>query len=378
MKNAIRAFLIPVLFAGCVAFAQNAPIRLFYLNEEESPSGALPKAESPLPDKEDAGTNDDEDLEEKLPSIEAKTFPVRIVRRSNSNKIYLVEDPEDRKPEIGRILLLKKDIEPYMAFRVVKQYNDKKFLALKRIRKYGQHRYLDDAETFTAVEKIGDLHPPPLSKEDKNDLSEIEGDDSGLKARPFDPEVDTGTSPPPKDEPPPEEETVDAYTLEEAQLLDKHTHWLTFGFGYIRNGAPAALGGSFYFSSANIRYGLTLGKLLLVKEPRIQDSVAAEVGIHFYKSLGFVSLTDSYTVSSISLALRYNLYTSRTFGLFGYLGLDKGLVLSSNNGDAEALTTLGSLLPAVGAGLFFEIGPSWFLRFDIGLDQINANLVLRF
>lgn len=314
---------------------------------------------------------------EKLPDIEAKTYPLRVIRRSNSNKIYLVEDPQDRKPELGRILLLKKEEEAILAFRVVKQYPDKHFLALKRVRKYGSNRYLDDGDTFTAVEKLGDLHPPPLTAQDRRDLGELEGE-NGLKPKPYDPDLDAGTTPPPKDEIIDEDDLTDTYTVEETHLLDLNNHWITGGFGYIRNAAPPAQGGSYYFSAGNLRYGVNVGKLVFVKAPKIQDSFTLESGIYFYKALGFVTLTDSYTLLSLFGAIRYNLITSRSFGFFFYLGLTQGVILSSTNADATALATLGSLLPAAGAGILFEVGPNWYTRVDIGLDSIGLNLVLRF
>src|SRR4051794_15843405 len=67
---------------------------------------APPTAEVSPPNSDTASAPPVDDSN--LPEIEAKTFPIKTVRRSNSNKIYLFEDIKKRLPDVGRILLLRR------------------------------------------------------------------------------------------------------------------------------------------------------------------------------------------------------------------------------------------------------------------------------
>ena len=323
--------------------------------------------------------NDDET--ETLPNIEAKTLPVKIVRRSNSNKIYLIEDIKNRQPQVGRILLLKRDEEPFMAFRVLALYPEKQFIAAKRVRKYPGHRVLDDGESFTALEKVADLASLQTSAKDRADLKELETAE-GLQPKHFDPELDSATSPAPenpeKDELQTTDDLNDTLTIEEGSIIDHHRHWITLGFGYLRNNGPPANPTSFYFSAGNLRYAYNVGQRLFVNKPRLQDSLSIEGGVYLYKSLGFVVTTDSYTAMSFAATLRYNLMPSEGFGFFFYTGIIKGFVLAATQQQDSGLAALSSILPALGGGLLFQIGPQWYTRIDMGLDTIGLNLVLRF
>jgi hypothetical protein len=112
--------------------------------------------------------------DEELPTIEAITFPVTIERRSSSGHVYLLSTTAEI-PETGRLILLKKDSAPVMAFRILRQYGGKKQFAAKWMRRYNSIKQLDPAQTYMALEKLSDNSGAvPLTNQDKKDLSEIE------------------------------------------------------------------------------------------------------------------------------------------------------------------------------------------------------------
>jgi len=116
----------------------------------------------------------DESSDEELPTIEAITFPVTIERRSSSGHVYLLSTTGEI-PETGRLILLKKDSAPVMAFRILRQYGGKKQFAAKWMRRYNSIKQLDPAQSYMALEKLSDNSGAvPLTNQDKKDLSEIE------------------------------------------------------------------------------------------------------------------------------------------------------------------------------------------------------------
>src|ERR1700745_569396 len=62
----------------------------------------------------------DEESTEKLPDIEAKTVNVKIMRRSRSGHVYVFETEGAEPLHTGKILLLKQNDQPVMAFRVLR------------------------------------------------------------------------------------------------------------------------------------------------------------------------------------------------------------------------------------------------------------------
>jgi hypothetical protein len=337
---------------------------------------------SPTPVNPALQTSDEEGP---LPDIEAKTYDLKVVRRSNSNKIYLFEDLMDRKPTVGRILLMKKEQRPIMAFRVIRVYPDKKLVAAKRIKRYGRVHFLEDGDSYLAIEKISDVAPPAPTPQDRADLAEVESK-QGLEILPFDPELDTATSPEELDEGKTTEAEIDdedhdphlALTVEEPKIIDHFIHWLSGGFGYLRNNGPPAAGGSYYFSAGNLKYGISLGRMVILDQPKLQDSITLETGVYIYKSINFATQGDAYTVASFLGSLRYNLMFSEAFGMFFYAGVIQSRVLSSASAQDSVIASLSSTQPAAGAGLLLQVGPSWYTRIDLGIDSLGLALLLHY
>jgi len=340
-----------------------------------------------------------------LPPIEARSYDVTIQKRSSSKRTYLFENLAEVPPSEGRILLLKKNEKPIMAFRVLKRYEDRKQIVAKRVHRYGEIQVLEIGGSYNAIEKTADLKAEPLvqTAQDKADLNELEkaGGSEGLpdspggkapnKADSFDPELDAASSPKPAPDPAQadalgmktldegdEDESKIGISVEEVNPLDPNSQWLTAGFGYLTNyGASPAFQ---YYKAGGVRYGITLGQMLFLKRPHVQDSLVLEAGAYFYKAINVVgpSANDAYNVVPIIGTLRYNLLFGENFGIFIYGGLMKNFVVSSNMPDPTVLVNLASTLPAAGGGLLFRVGPGWDLRADLGFDFIGMSLLLRF
>lgn len=312
--------------------------------------------------------------DEVLPEIIAKTYTLQVAKRSHSNRVYIFKNRASEIPVPGQILLFKENDQPVMGFRVLKVYPDDNRLAAKRVRRYRKHAPLAVGESFLAVEKLRDLMPDTLTEDDAEELSEVEKETTvakGIKSAAEDPDLASADN-----------EEHSALTAEEGELLDPYRHWITVGVGYIRNNSPptatGSLTGTSFFTAANLRYGYTLGKLILFKKAKVQDSFTLEGGFYSYKNLSYIVQGDSYTVLSAVGSLRYNLFFSRSFAVFFYTGVIRNQVVSSSQGQAIGTAALQNVFLTAGTGFLFQVGPSWYTRVDIGMDSIGLNLVLRF
>lgn len=318
-----------------------------------------------------------------LPDIEAEKFPVKIVRRSSSNRIYLLEVLDDRQPRLGNLILLRKSSRPIMAFRVIRTYVEDKQIAVKRVKRYRPHRFLKSGVEYVAIEKVSDITYEP-SEQDRKDLDELDhrkgnraqrdlldeaADAEGKKRSQDDDSEDVVED---------EEDSHLAVAIEEVKPIETTSQWLTAGFGFVRNNGPPNMPGSYLFSSGNVRYGITLLKRILMKRSGLQDSLVAEGGFYIYKSIGYVSQGDAYTVFSGVGTARYNILFSEAFGIFFYAGYMQSIVIGASQAVDEGLRTLNSQLPVVGGGFLFQVGPSWYTRVDAGLDSVSINLTLKF
>ncbi|MGZ3698009.1 MAG: hypothetical protein ACXWP5_07740 [Bdellovibrionota bacterium] len=144
------------------------------------PAQAPPPPAAPPPAPTPSGSVSPSPKPEELPDIQARYYPVSVVRHSSSDKVYLLADTSDAKPRPGRILLLRKPDSPtdpayqIMAFRILRTYPEKKQFAAKVVKKYGDNRVLSDNSTYSAIEKLSDYTPPTPTPQDKADLKELE------------------------------------------------------------------------------------------------------------------------------------------------------------------------------------------------------------
>jgi hypothetical protein len=110
-----------------------------------------------------------------LPNIEARSFDVRVAKRSKSAKTYLFEDINQARTRVGKILLLRRDSQPVMAFRIVKTYYPaKNEFAAKQVRTYGDIAKIEPGSSYSGLEKVSDVVAPPPTAQDRADLKELE------------------------------------------------------------------------------------------------------------------------------------------------------------------------------------------------------------
>ncbi len=325
--------------------------------------------------------------EAELPDILARTYNLTPTRRSRSNKIYIFQTSLHKLPKVGDLLLFKDSGKSAMAFRVLKNYPDQEIVAAKRVKKYKGYRILELDKTYLAIQKESDLSKAGLTEEDKDSLKELEGTLSGR----FDDELDSGTTPSPEtqtdvvkdqdefdSDKASSNETNSVIAPPEVVTFEPDKHWLTLGVGFLRTSGAQTLYNTTYFSAGSIRYGYNVGRLLYFRGHRAQDSLTIEGGFYMYKTINFVVLGDAYTVLSTAGMVRYNVFFSESFGIFAYAGVMKPYILSSSQAQDSAIQVLTNILPVFGAGFFFQLGPGWFTRADIGYESIALNLVLRF
>src|SRR6185312_10966960 len=223
-------------------------------------------------------------------------YPVSVVKKSRSQRIYLLQDSSNAGPKTGRILMLRKSDTPEavndpnnnaMAFRILRTYPDKNQIAAKVVRRYGDQQTLPDNASYSAIEKVSDYFPP-LTPQDKADMKELEtGNKNPPPAPPpptqepapaptaappqsdaaplpapaqpqpqqkvaaatdappaapapnaagYDPELDAGTSPPPpaEDVAKPEDNHL-GLTVEETKPLETRRWWITAQLGFFQN-----------------------------------------------------------------------------------------------------------------------------------------------
>lgn len=353
-------------------------------------------------------TSDEFKEPEPLNPITARPFNVTVLKRSQSYRVYLVDDPTGAEPKEGKILLFKRGANPMMGLRVLKTYYpERKQFAAKRIQIYDHRRVLDIQENYLALEKTGDLAFPAPDAQDRTDLKELEAGlpppppsdgsvppvaDMGLPPPPPPPGEEGGLPPPPPpadgslENPEAMPESADALELEshnaivveEPKVLDPHHQWLSATVGALAN--YDANGGLTYFMGAGARYGITIAKSLFIQTPRVQDSIALEAGAFLYRISAYASAdgSDSYTILPAVGTLRYNIQISDSFGLFFYGGVMKNFIIQAANADDIGLTYLGNLGLAAGGGAYLQLGPGWHIRADAGYDTFAMSLMLRF
>lgn len=352
---------------------------------------------------------------EALPPIEAKLYFAEVIRVSSSMRIYLLRVIEGELPVLGKIILLRMDGKNAMAFRVLQTYPNSSEISAVQVRKYEDFELLEEKTEYRVIEKVADLEPltpsGALSSEgeaNQEELDELE-ESAGLEAPPddgsnvgeegfeeefsedaqtakdlsYDPDLDEAPSDVTLAE---ENQELDALkekdlwkaedlVLRPKPVFERYQHGISVGLHYFLNSGR-------YLSGFGIRYGTNISKDLFMdpKDSALQDVLTLEFGLYNYAASAIFSSTDSFNVLPILGVLRYNIFTDETLSFNIYGGLIYNLVLSSQNAAASGSTgtTLGGIAIATGAGVFFRIGPQWFIRVEGGLDGFGGGLVLRF
>jgi|GEM_PF-4807103 len=160
--------------------------------------------------------------------------------------------------------------------------------------------------------------------------------------------------------------------IEEIIHLDPNRQWLSVGFGYVQNSGS-------YFAAGGLKYAITVLQRPLFEKRNLQDSLAIEGGLYFYKALNFSVLSDSYLIANTAGTLRYNLLFSEDFGMFFYGGVFRNFAYATSQQSSAAIANqLSGQGVAGGIGFLFRIAPNWNTRIDLGTDIAGLSLMLRF
>ncbi len=327
-------------------------------------------------------------------------------------------------------------VSPSTAYEAVEKLGDIVPQPLPRLTAADQADLREIEEGMTAqLDELGDPAappppPPPPASSDRLGISSSDavdelGDPIGANGGGSDPELDGGLDggmeppppPPPSSEPianlpdepggpippppstatdpaainPNDEDDIDGrlsgLEVFEREEFSPNYQWFTLGSGMF-SAVDFDEAGTYYMG-ATARYQLDLGHRLLITEASVQDALSLEGGLGYYTITGYAEVDedgigyDSYRVMPIMGAVRYTLWFSETFGLFGYLGFTKNVVTvleapSNSLLTEDALVLLGANKTAIGAGAMFQVGPSWFARVDAGTDFLGVGVVLAF
>jgi hypothetical protein len=314
----------------------------------------------------------------KLPSIEAKIYNVQIVRPSKSGRVYLIQKNDSDLPEIGRIFLLKDSATPAMAFRVLKTYPENQQIAAKRVRVYPGFDELAVDAQFRAYEKKGNIAiTPPPSSEDQADLMDLEQSPAPAELQSEPTAATEVTENKENDEfetevrGDPGEQDVEVHddtsVDEDYASYDYFPNWLTVPFGmYLGN---SQLPGSSTQKGTGLLYGRNMGS----------RSFTLEGGFFYYKAAGDVAgVSKSYTLMPLVGMGRFNFPVTENVLFFLYGGVQYKWVIGNLGATPRELQRIAVAAPLAGLGVFVQVGPNWFLKFNLGIDSVLGGIALRF
>jgi outer membrane protein W len=106
------------------------------------------------------------------------------------------------------------------------------------------------------------------------------------------------------------------------------------------------------------------------------------VGVFTYKLIGYEfpgqNPEDTFTVLPVEISLRYNIHFNPDLSGFVRAGLVYNFVLQAQNATQNAIDRLKFFNPALGIGMHYRMGPHWYLRGDIGIDNLGVGVELRY
>lgn len=331
--------------------------------------------------------------------IEAKAYDLKTVRPSKSNRVYLFEKEVPEYPEIGRIFLLKDNESPVMAFRTLRIYPDTKQIAAKKIRTYPGKKALAPDSTYRAFEKVGDLVVTRPSEEDLSDLAELESQalpalpaPEGVEGRVNAPsggaktEVDEsgqarGAAPGERKNGLHEKKEVDETAdeideeedeIKESGIFDYFPNMISTEFNFIRNTSTP---GSTLKTGVSLRYARAMNYRIFQIQYKKPDSLWIEGGLSYFTASGD---GESLTIMPITGALRYDAPLNETVSFFVYGGLVYNAVVGETGASKADQAKATGFAPALGVGTMIQTGPNWYIRVNLGLDNIGFGLVLKF
>jgi hypothetical protein len=339
-----------------------------------------------------------------LPPIDAQEFNVRLTKTSTSGKVLLLEDLAENNPKPGKILLLKSADQEVCAVRVLKNYESKfaakivlpftapalgsEYRALKKL----GNKIVKMIQEREQRQREAELQLPPgsVQKSDDDLAKEVAPDDSELdrgvpqnepklEAEPkgaeplFNKEGDEIT--PESIEVKEEDEALPELAAKDEGPLDPHIFSITAQYALMNN--LDSKGSLTNYNSAGIRLGITPLKRILLRGPKIQDSLSVDVGLFYYTITAFESANDQLTLLPLVGAARYSLNFGPTFTVFGYAGALRQYVMVNAGTFTAAMEPLQNVRLAAGGGLMIRLGPGWFVRSDLGVEMLSVGVSLR-
>ncbi len=362
------------------------------INMEPTPPPAASEA-TPAPESEPTLPTKPEEGDKEAPPIEAKAYDLKTVRPSRSNRVYLFEKEVPEFPEVGRIFLLKRDETPVMAFRTLRIYPDTKQIAAKKIRTYPGRKTLEADSTYRAFEKVGDLIKTKPTKEDLDDLAELESQalpalpaPEGVDGQVATPDAQAGTKTPSEAETKTKatlhhkkeiDESEDEIDEEEDEIkdtgiFDYFPNMVSTEFNFIRN--TSTPGGTLK-SGATLRYARAMNYRVFQLQYKKPDSLWIEGGLSYFQGSGEGK---SLTIMPITGALRYDMPLTDILTFYAYGGLVYNAVMGQTGASATDQAKATGFAPALGVGTFIQTGPNWYVRLNLGLDNFALGLVLRY
>ncbi len=321
--------------------------------------------------------------QETLPDIEIRRLDLYVEKTSTNGRVIQFT-AEGAPPGARKLILIKERGLPQIALRVIKLFsaedlgpNSSRFAA-QWVRTYDFSFQMRIGASYKGILKLRDIELEALDK----DVAD------GKENEPAAPELEPT---PPEESPPPEEEKsaqqlteeeereLKALAYEEPPNLEPERDALSFVAGGYR--LPEYSGGAMYLRAAGLRYSRTFLLPVWKNFRKLQDSLSADVTAVFGKRLEYAEAGDSYTVMPLLVSMRYNWNLSESIGIFAQTGLMKPWVVSSvTSGTDEGLAAeiLGQFQFGLGIGALWRLGPQWFGRIDLGVEQLSGGITLKF
>lgn len=314
--------------------------------------------------------------EEKLPDIEIRALELKVEKKSTSGMVLQFTSPQEA-PKDRQLLLLKDGNRPLIALRVIKLFDPQGLpqggsrFAAQQVRSYDDFFKAEIDGSYRGILKIRDISLEELDKQ--------VAEEAGL-------EVSKPDSPPPSEDKnaqsltEAEERELKVLAYEETPNYLPETEAIGIHAAFLR--LPKFESGAFYVAAAGPRYSRSLSHPIYFSDKRLQDSLAVDTSALICKILDYSDVSgDSYTLVPIIVSGRYNWHYSEDFAVFVYGGLIKPWVVGKSGTEpsvSAAASVLGSIQVALGVGATLRVGPQWYLRTDLGVDQVSLGLDLRF
>ena len=173
------------------------------------------------------------------------------------------------------------------------------------------------------------------------------------------------------------------------EVVEKTTLWpyqnmIGFQVGSYRNTSNFSFSNMTQNSGFSGTYSHLLQRNVFIQHSPIQDSLNLEGAFTYYSRSNFTGNNDTYTILPLRAELRYDVYLSEYWAFAGYVGLQYNFLLGTDNVNVASFpvedTAKGVISGpqfTLGVGIFYNIGPQWYLRADLGWDRLALGLSVK-